>query len=65
MSRGKGSDFEMMEEERMLRMRIESQGKTGKNWNLREKKKEKEEGRKEQERGTVKFEVWNAKIVTI
>ena len=31
MSRGKGSDFEMMEEERMLRMRIESQGKTGKN----------------------------------
>ena len=31
MSRGKGSDFEMIEEEGILRVRSENQAKTGKN----------------------------------
>ena len=38
MSRGKGSDFEMIEGEAILSVRNENQGKAGKSENLRCKK---------------------------
>ena len=40
MSRVKRSDFEMIEGEGILRVRNKNQAKTGKNWNLRQKRKE-------------------------
>ena len=49
MYRRKGSDFEMMEEEGILRVRNENQAKTGKSQNLRQKEKGK--GKKGQDAG--------------
>ena len=46
MSRGKGSDFEMIEGEGILRGRNKNQGKTGKNKNLRQNKRK---GRRKRE----------------
>ena len=40
MSRRKGRIFEMIEGEGILRVRNKNQAKTGKNWNLRQKRKE-------------------------